>query len=140
MERVTSRTGWSPEVEDSATAEPPPTEDADRSTVEILRLLIAEGRDYATTEMERQKLRARIIGTAARDAAILILVALFLLAGMLVALLVGGILALTPHVGPVVATLLVLVLSCGVILLLALIARARLRAAMRCLGGEEETP
>lgn len=140
MESVTRKTGWAPEGEDiSAAAEELSTDDSDRSTIELLKLLIADGRDYAETEMERQKLRARIIGGAARDAAILGAVALFLLMGGLVALLIGGIWALAPHIGPIAATCLVLALCFGTVLLLALVARARVKTALRHITAGRET-
>lgn len=136
---MTRRTGWSPEEEEFVeTAEAP--DDEGYSTIEVLRLLIAEGRSYAETEMERQKLRTRIAGSAFRDAAILGLVALFLLMGMLIAFLIGCIWALAPHSGPFAATLIVLAVSGCVILLLLLTARWRVKAAMRCFASEEDQP
>lgn len=136
---MTRRTGWSPEEEEEESVDAPEAaeEDGGRSITEVLRLLISEGQDYAATEVERQKLRARIIGAAARDAAILGAVALFLLAGTLVALLVGGIWALAPFVGPIAATCIVIGLCFAVILLLALIARSRIRTALRHAMGRE---
>lgn len=135
-ERVTRRTGWSPEEEETIGAMPPPAED-DPSTLEVLKLLISEGRDYAATEMERQKLRAQLIGTAVRDAAILGAIALFLLMGMLVALLVGAMWVLAPHIGPLLAALAVLGVSVLVIVILLLVARSRIRFIRRCISAPE---
>ncbi len=134
---MTRRTGWSPEEEEFVEPMESP-EEAEHSTAEVLRLLIAEGRDYAETEMERQKLRVRLTGAAARDAAILGLIALFLLMGMLVALLIGCIWALAPHTGPFTATLIVLAVTGLTIFMLLLAARSRVKSAMRCFASSED--
>ncbi len=125
------RTGWSPEQDDAldGAAEDSASDD-ERSTIEVLRLLAADARSYAETEMERQKLRARVLGAAGRDAALLVLAALFLLGGVLVALLVGGMFALAPIVGVGLATLIVIGSAALVVLLLLVAARARVRRAV----------
>lgn len=108
------------------------------STVEVVGLLISEGRDYAANEVERQKLRAAILGSAARDTAIMGVVALFLLMGTLIAGLIGLILGLTPLVGgALAATGIVMAASLLLILLLLLIARARVKKAVRLSFGRK---
>lgn len=140
---MTEKAGLLPEQDedvpagaDSATQAP--LADEDRPTTDVLRLLVAEGRDYAANEMERQKLRAAILGKAARDAAILGVVALFLLMGALIAALIGFIMALAPHVGgPLPATGIVIGASLLTILLLLLFARMRISKALRQIKGPE---
>ena len=135
------RTGWSPEEAEELveTVEPEAvTEESGRSTVEMLKLLLSDGRAYAATEMERQKLRARILGMAARDAAILGIVALCLLMGAVIALPIGAIWVLAPYMGPVAAILIILGTCFALAVLLALIARARVRQAMRRALGREK--
>lgn len=146
---MTDKTGWQPEQgleqeaerpfdqEDSpggdrAASSSPSASEEDLSTIEVVRLLIAEGRDYAAHEVQRQKLRAAIMGKAARDAAILGVVALFLLMGSLIAGLVGLVLALAPLVGgALAATGIVVGSTLLLILILLLIARARVKRALR---------
>lgn len=65
----------------------------------LLQRVIDDGRVYADTEMARQKLRASMLGAAGRDAALMILAALFLLFGALTALLVACVWMLAPVVG-----------------------------------------
>ncbi|MGE4430207.1 MAG: hypothetical protein AB7E05_05620 [Sphingobium sp.] len=152
---MTEKAGWQPEQgehgatgadDDMAQAQQAqqqtqaPLDDEDRSTIDVLRLLVSEGRDYASNEIERQKLRASIIGKATRDAAILGVVALFLLMGALIAALIGFIMALAPHVGgPLPATGIVIGGSLLTILLLLLLARMRVGKALRQIKGPEES-
>lgn len=147
---MTDKTGWQPEQgleqeaarpfdqEDAtggdraASSSSPSASEEDLSTIEVVRLLIAEGRDYAAHEVQRQKLRAAILGKAARDAAILGIVALFLLMGALIAGLIGLIMALAPLVGgSLAATGIVIGATLLLILILLLIARARVKRAVR---------
>jgi len=146
---VTDKTGWQPEetgVADEPDMPPASTDgnngeesaaadfaaDEDLSTPQILRLLVSEGRDYAAHEIQRQKLRAAILGTAARDAAILVLVSLFLLMGALIAGLIGIIMGLAPLVGgPLAATGIVIAASFLLILLFLLVAQVRVKRALR---------
>lgn len=145
---MTDKTGWRPEgnlaeetLADRNSEMVSGTENGSEetlSTVEVVRLLISEGRDYAANEVERQKLRASILGSAARDTAILGVVALFLLMGTLIAGLIGLILGLTPLVGgALAATGIVMAASLLLILLLLLIARARVKKAVRITFGKE---
>ena len=147
---MTDKTGWQPEQGQAPEAEAPfdqedatgggdaaassfaSASDEDISTIEVVRLLIAEGRDYAAHEVERQKLRATILGKAARDAAILGVIALFLLMGALIAALIGLIMGLAPLVGgALAATGIVIGGTVLLILVLLLIASARVKRAIR---------
>lgn len=140
---MTRRTGWTPEtnedVDNSATSSTSSNdkEDAD-STADLLRRVVTQASDYMETEAERQKLRIKILGAAGRDAAIFVVVALFLLGSALAALLVGGIWALAPHLGPVVATLAVIGGTIVLIILLLIAARARMRSAVQLAFGKDK--
>lgn len=136
------RTGWSPDDgDDPLTSDiPPPSGDEQISTTDMIHLLVVQARDYAATEVERQRLRARLLGAAGRDAAILALVAVFLLSGALVALLVGCILVLAPLIGTLPATLVVVGVALVLIATLVLIAIARVRSAMRSAFAKAEQP
>lgn len=101
-----------------------------QSTTQVIRMLVMQGQEYAATEMQRQKLRVRILGLAVRDAIILGLVAIFLLMGLLIALLIGGIWALAPHVGPIWALVIVMGGCFALIILLLLFIRARIMSAL----------
>lgn len=125
------RTGWSPDTTDDADAvEGEETANA-VPLIEVLRELVANFRAYAQTEAERGRLRARIAASAARDTALLVIVALFLLFGTIVALLVGAIFALSQWWGPVIATLVVISVALVIALLLSLAAWARAVGAFR---------
>lgn len=139
---MNQRTGWSPDDgSDSLVSEiPGPSQKEDLSTAEVLQLLAMQTREYAATEMERQRLRVRLIGAAGRDAAILGIVALFLLSGALVALLVGCILALAPLIGLLAATALVVAVTLAAVAILALIAFVRVRSATRAAFPREDQP
>ncbi len=156
---MTDKTGWQPEEKIAAGLSdlpPPHTEgrdagqqgkaggfeaDEELSTLQILQFLVAEGRDYATHEIQRQKLRATIIGSAARDVTILLFIALFLLMGALIAGLIGIIMGLAPLVGgPLVATGIVISASFLMILLLLLGARTRIKQAIRISFPPQEGP
>lgn len=140
---MTDTAGSQPEQNEHAAVGPdaptePPLADEDRSTTDVLRLLVSEGRDYATNEIERQKLRAAILGKATRDAAILGVIALFLLMGALIAALAGFIMALAPQVGgPLPATGIVIGATLLTILILLLFARMRVGKALRQIKGSE---
>ena len=138
---MNQRTGWSPDDgSDSPVSEiPGPSQKEDLSTAEVLQLLAMQTREYAAIEMERQRLRVSLLGAAGRDAAILGIVALFLLSGALVALLIGCILALAPLIGPLPATLLVVAVTLAAVALLVLIAFVRVRSAARAAFPGEES-
>lgn len=136
------RTGWSPDdgSDPSVTEVPEPSGDEQVSPAELVQLLVVQTRDYAATEIERQRLRASLLGAAGRDAAILTIVALFLLSGALVALLVGCIMALTPLIGVFLATLAVAGVTLALIAIVLLIAYARVRSALRVAFAKAEQP
>lgn len=98
----------------------------DETVHDVLASLYADGRAYAAAEGERQKLRAGLVVSGVRDAAIFAGVAIMLVFATLVAFLIGLIIALAPRLGPLWATLAVLGASLLVALVLLLLARARI--------------
>ncbi|SCW91402.1 hypothetical protein SAMN02927924_04014 [Sphingobium faniae] len=112
--------------EPAETVEAPQTDGQDESIRDSITRLYADGRAYAEAEVERQKLRAGIAVAGVRDAAILGGLALLLLFGVVVAGLVGLIFGLTPALGPLGATGAVLGGTLLVILILLLLAKARI--------------
>lgn len=141
---MTQKTGWTPDPDDSApeTAFGPdaPEDGRDPSTIAVLLRLYDEGRGYVAVELERQKLRARLLARAGLVAALLVAAALFLLMGALVSLLIGLIWAIAPYIGPLGATLAVFAGTLLLILLLALAARRHMRATLRRLFAPEGQP
>lgn len=134
-------TGWSPDDEhDFVTDEQDYREPNGEhvSTLDVIRALIQDGREYASLEVEKQKLRAGIFATGARKAAVLGGAALFLLFGLLVAIPIGAIWILSPHVGPLAATAIVLVVGLLIVLVLAQLAKAKFRATMRKINIRDE--
>jgi len=95
-----------PHAEGSATGDQDKGADAE-SVRDILSRLYADGRAYAAAEADKQKLRLSIVGVGVRNAAILGSVALMLAFASIVALLVGLIIALSRHLEPLWATLIV---------------------------------
>ena len=93
-------------------------EASDRSLRDDLRLLAGDARAFAEAEVAYQKVRAAFIGREAQRIAVLGIVALVLLWFVVLAVVVGAILALTPNFGALVATLIV----GGVLAVLAIIA------------------
>ena len=96
----------------------------EESVAQAFARLYADGRAYAAAEAERQKLRAGIVGTAVRNAAIFVIVALMLLFATIVAFLIGLIIALSPQLGPLWATCAVLGAGLAVALALLLLAKS----------------
>lgn len=156
---VTHKTGWIPdptETDAEASSNDGPTgaardgegrteeESAEAyetaSTIEILLALVREGRAYAEIEAERQKLRASLLGRSFGAAALLVLVALVLLMGALIALLVGLSWALAPLIGPLPAVLAVFLGSTLLVLLLLIAARQTARSCLRRLFHREGDP
>ncbi|MHA6766004.1 phage holin family protein [Sphingobium ummariense] len=113
-------------TDDAADPAMPQAEALDESVRDTLARLYSDGRAYASAEMDRQRLRAGILGTGVRDAAVLALVALILLFSAIVALLVGLILTLEGSIGPLWATLAVVGGTLLVTLVLLLLAKARI--------------
>lgn len=85
--------------------------------------LYADARAYAAAEAEKQKLRAGIVATGVRNAAILGVIAFILLFASIVALLVGLIHVLEPLIGPLGATLAVFGAGLVITIILALLAK-----------------
>lgn len=104
-----------------------PQADGDEESVRAtFTRLYADGRAYAQAEVERQKLRAGIVGVGVRNAAILGVVALMLLFAAIVALLVGLVIALAPMIGPLWAALTVFGGGLLVAILLLLLAKGQI--------------
>lgn len=108
------------------------------SLPELAHRIISEGRAYASTEMERQRVRALIIGNGARDTALLALAAIFLLFGVMTALVVGFVWMLAPLVGVAGALAITILGTLLTVALLLLAARARIRRAVRMAFGNED--
>ena len=138
--------GWAPDGNDAA-ADEPLMEDSpgvasdtygEPSIFGLLQRIVEDGRAYAETEAERQKLRARILGAAGRDTALLVLSALVLLGGALTSLLIGCVLILAPLVGVLAALALTILAAFMLVFLLLLAAKARVRRAMRIAFRKDE--
>jgi Flp pilus assembly protein TadB len=129
-----SSSGWAPEAEDHPGEDGADTMSAPEGSPGILGLVghaLLEGRLYAETEIERQKLRARVLGAAGRDTLLLAVSALFLLFGALTTLLIGCVWILAPLIGVAFALVATLLVTFIVVVLLLVAARARMRKAMR---------
>lgn len=136
------RSGWAPEPpaeQDITDASiPVPGDDGlDTPIGELLQRVVTEGRAYAETEFARQRLRAHIVGTAGRDAALLVLAAIFLLFGAMTALVVACVWILAPYLG--VAGALAVTIAGALLCIIALLAaaRARMRRALHIALGKE---
>lgn len=104
------------------------------SVREAFARLYTDGRAYAEAEMERQKLRAGIAGTAVRDAVILGAAGSILAFAGLVAFLVGMTLALAPLLGPGWAACAVFGISLLLALILVRIAKGRITKMKKAIG------
>lgn len=129
--------GWVPN-EGEAPADGPVDTDAEPTILGMVQRVVTDGRIYAETELERQKLRASILGTAGRDTALLVLSALFLLLGALTTLLIGCVWVLAPMIGVLAALALTLLVAFGVVMILLVAAKARMRNALRVTFGKDE--
>lgn len=133
--------GWAPEADETPLGDPvdvPPAVPQSSGLFDLAGHVLSEGRAYAETEIERQKLRASILAVAGRDSALLALSALFLLFGALTTLLIGCVWILAPLIGVVAALAVTLVVTFVVVLLLLGAAKARMKKAMRLVFGEED--
>ncbi len=140
--------GWAPETDEEAPADAGDgaasgvEADAEAETepgiIELIQRIVGDGRAYAETELERQKLRATILGSAGRDTALLVLSALFLLFGALTTLLIGCVWMLAPLIGIYAALGLTLLAAFLIVFLLLIGARARMRNAVRIAFGKED--
>ncbi|WP_255326217.1 hypothetical protein [Sphingobium sp. EM0848] len=108
------------------TQEPMQFEGQDESVRDVLTRLYTDGRAYAEAEVERQKLRAGLVGAGMRDALILGAVAIVLAFASLVACLIGFILVLAPLVGTGWATCIVVGGGLVLALILLLFAKGRI--------------
>ena len=107
--------------------EPPITDPRERAAYQVASELASTHRlsdqTYAAAEAEKQKLRAGIVATGVRNAAILGVIAFILLFASIVALLVGLIHVLEPMIGPLGATLAVFGAGLVITIILALLAK-----------------
>ncbi|KMS58454.1 phage holin family protein [Sphingobium cupriresistens] len=95
----------------------------EESVRETIARLYVDARAYAAAEADKQKLRAGIIGTGVRNAAIFGFVGLMLAFASIVALLVGLTIALAQVIAPIWATL--IVVGCALILVALLLLAAK---------------
>lgn len=109
--------------------------DADEPLSAVVSRLVETGRSYAEAEIDKQKLRAVLLGSGLRTIAILCVVALILLFGALVTLMIGLVFALAPFLTPLGATALVSLLGIGIAALLLWLARNRAVALFRKIAG-----
>lgn len=108
--------------------------DHDDSLRSVYLRLYEDGRAYAEAELNKQKLRAGIVATAVRNAAIFAIVALIIVFAAIVTLLVGLVIALTPSIGAVLATLIVVGVSIAIVIALLLLAKScisRMKEALK---------
>ncbi|WHO40644.1 phage holin family protein [Sphingobium sp. AP49] len=112
--------------EPAETVATPQAEGDEESVRATFTRLYADGRAYAQAEVERQKLRAGIVGAGVRNAAILGVVALMLLFAAIVALLVGLVIALAPMIGALWAALAVFGSAVLIAILLLLLAKGQI--------------
>lgn len=101
-----------------------PVED-DESIGVVFTRLVDSGKDYAQAEVNRQRFKAGLIGSAARDVVVLLGVAMILVFASIVALLVGLIITLSPMLSPMGATAAVVVGALILATLFALGAKSR---------------
>ncbi|PZU60284.1 MAG: hypothetical protein DI547_03485 [Sphingobium sp.] len=94
---------------------------------DVAARLLSSGRAYADAELERQKIRAELIGAGARTIALLVTVALILLFGTLVTLMLGLVIALAPLLTPLGATAAVSAGGLIIVAILLLLARRRFK-------------
>ena len=113
--------------------QPELAETQDESVGEAFARFVDSGKDYARSEIDRQKIRASIVGSGVRDAAILFAIAFILLFAALVALLVGLIFTLAPLLTPAGATAAVIGGTLLIVILLALLGRSRISRMTKAL-------
>ncbi|MBB3980978.1 putative membrane protein [Sphingobium fontiphilum] len=116
---------------DPVSPEEPAGTEEDVSLGAVFARLANDARAYVEAEGDRQKLRASLIAAGVRDAAILIVIAITLGTGTIVALLVGLIIALAPILTPLGAIGAVLGSALTMAAILLLLARARIARMKR---------
>ena len=117
----------SPAVSDETWVHP----DEDQSIGAVLSRLVNSGKDYAHAELDKQKLRASVVGAGVRDAAIFGIAALILALSAVGALLVGLIITLSPALTPGGATAAVVVVTFVIALVLVMVAKSRITNALK---------
>lgn len=117
---MTQASGWSPEPVD------PDSPEAREPLSDLLRRLASDGKAYAQAESARIKVRGRFYAVNARDVAICAALALFLLHALVVALLVGLVIALVPMVGIWAAIAIMAAGTLAVMAVVALVAANRI--------------
>jgi hypothetical protein len=113
--------------EEGAEMTPSPPLAGDEPIGDVVARLLSSARSYAEAEIDRQTLRAALLGAGVRTTALLVLVALILLFASLVALMIGLVIALAPLLTAVGAALAVALGGILVSVALALLARRTLR-------------
>ena len=135
------RSGWAPEAPTMPEADAESLSASgtagEPSIIELVQRVVTSGRSYAETEIERQKVRAGIITVAVRDAALLGLIAIFLLFGAMTALVVGCLWVLAPIVGVVGALAITIGSTMVFVIILLIAARARFLRGIRLVVGKE---
>lgn len=116
---------------DPAMPDEPAGTEEDVSLSALFARLAHDARAYLEAEGDRQKLRASLIASGVRDAAILIVIAITLGSGAIVALLVGLIIALAPILSAIGAIGAVLGSALAIAVVLLLLARARIARMKR---------
>lgn len=139
-----NRSGWTPETSDPLSGDEAAMQEegaieSEPGVLALLQRVVEDGRAYADAEVARQKLRASILGTAGRDAALLVLAALFLMFGALTAFLVACVWMLAPVVGVLGALGITIIGALVLVALLLLVARSRIRHAVRVTFGAKTT-
>jgi hypothetical protein len=97
------------------------------SLTEDILSLVEDGKTYAEAELNFQKSRISFVAHRSKSAALYVTFALGFVHLALVALVIGGLLALTPAIGALGATVLVVGILLGVAAILVLLARTRAR-------------
>jgi len=125
------------EQRDTRVAADAPADAAERSLIDDVRDLVADGRTLLEAELAYQKSRAAIAGRTAKSMAGWIALALSLAFFALMALVIGVLLTLAPLVGPLGATALVVLALLAGAALSGLAALRRWKAMSRRLAEDE---
>lgn len=108
-----------------------------RSLTEDLGDLIDDGRNYFEAEIAYQKSRAVLIASKGKRGTVLALVAFACLNSALIALVVGLVITLAPHLTPLGSTVAVVALLMTAAVVFALLARSRFRKLGQVFDGEQ---
>ena len=112
------------------------SERVQRSLTDDLGDLIDDGRNYVEAEIAYQKSRAALIASKGKRGTVLALIAFACLNSALIALVVGMVITLAPHLSPLGATMAVVGILMGAAIVFALLARTRFRKMGRVFDGE----